>query len=108
MSKAYAVSLRAPFTSGWRKSYCAPLAHTLEAAWRKHGKGWSVDSITQERKVVVSSEELAQAFARMDELVREGPKRAAREVAERVIQEMNKAGADEGARPAVMKKGSGK
>jgi ubiquinone biosynthesis protein UbiJ len=95
MSGKYTVSLRAPFTSSWRKTQHASLAIALGGAWRKHRNNFSVDSITQEQKVVINSEELAQAFAQMDNLAHDQPKRPLHEIAEQVIQEIGKAEADQ-------------
>ena len=89
MSARYAVSLRAPFTSDWRKSLHADLAAALSSAWRKHGRDWSVGSITREQRVVIDRDGLSQAFARMDDLLRELPRRPAREAAEQVIREID-------------------
>lgn len=90
MSARYAVSLRAPFTSEWRKSLHADLTAALSVAWRKHEREWSVDSITSEQKVIIDSDGLAQAFARIDDLLRELPKRPVSEAAEQVIREMER------------------
>jgi predicted trehalose synthase len=89
VSARYAVNLRAPFASDWRKSLHADLAAALSSAWRKHSRDWSVGSITKEQKVVIDNDALAQAFARMDDLLRELPRRPAREAAEQVIREID-------------------
>ena len=94
MSGKYMVSLRAPFTSSWRKTYHESLVVALRGAWRKHNNNWSVDSISQEQKVIINSEELSQAFAQMDDLAHNQPKRPPLEIAEQVIQEIDKAEAD--------------
>jgi hypothetical protein len=88
----YLVNSRAPFISTWTKSYSDTLAGALEAAWRKHNRDWSVDSIVQEQRVIVNSHQLNQAFAQMDNLVHEQPKRSLHEISELAAQEMNKAG----------------
>lgn len=94
MSGKFTVSVRAPYTSGWRKTHHASLAIALGGAWRKHNNNFSVDSITQEQRVIINSEELAQAFAQMDNLAHDQPKRPLHEIAEQVIQEIDKAEAD--------------
>ena len=93
MSKLYAVSLRAPFTSEWRKSVHEDLPAALLATWRKHGRGWSVGGITKGQEAVLDGDALAQAIARLDELRRERPKQPAREAAKQVVREL--AGATE-------------
>lgn len=94
MSAKYTVSLRAPFASNWSKAQYASLASALSAAWRKHNKDCSVDNITYEQQVIINSEELTQAFAEMDNLAREQPKRPPHELAEQIIQERDNAGAN--------------
>lgn len=97
VSTKYTLSSRAPFAATWTKTPGASLRATLETAWRKHQRGWSIDSITRGQSVFLSSEELMQAFTQMDNLAREQPQRSRHEIAEQVIQEMNKAEADESA-----------
>ncbi len=84
------LSARPPFSPDWRKSYHPTLALSLGAAWRKFNREWSVDSITNGTSVVINTEELMQAFTRMDELKRETPKRPLNEVSEQVIWGMEK------------------
>jgi biopolymer transport protein ExbB/TolQ len=91
MAGKYMVNSRAPFISTWTKTYSESLAGALEAAWRKHNREWSVDSIVQEQKIIINSEELSQAFAQMDNLAHEQPKRSRHEISEQTAQEMNKA-----------------
>lgn len=91
MSGKYTVSLRAPFASNWSKVQYESLASALSGAWRKRNKDCSVDNITYERQVVINSEDLAQAFAEMDNLVREQPKCQPYELAEQIIREREKA-----------------
>ena len=87
----YTVSLRAPFTSKWSKSNHESLAGALSGAWRKHNKDFSVDNVSYERRVIINHELLAQAFIEMDNLAREQPKRLPHELAELIIQKMDKA-----------------
>jgi hypothetical protein len=63
------------------------LADALEAAWRNHQAGGSTISIVQEQRVVFSGEELAEAFARISDLIPLGPERPLREIAEQVVKE---------------------
>jgi hypothetical protein len=91
MTGKYMVNSRAPFISTWTKSYSISLASALEAAWRKHNRDWSVDSIVQEQRIVVNSEELIQAFTRMDNLAHEQPKRSLKEISEQAVQEIDQA-----------------
>ena len=91
MAGKYMVNSRAPFGSNWTKSYSFSLASALEAAWRKHNRDWSVDSIVQAQRVVINSEELTQAFTQMDNLAHEQPKRSLHEISELAVQEMDKA-----------------
>jgi hypothetical protein len=95
MAGKYLVNSRAPFASNWAKSYSSSLAGALEAAWRKHNRNWSIDSIMQEQKVVISREELIQAFAEMDNLAHDQPKRSLHEISEQAIQQMYKPMANE-------------
>ena len=88
MSTRYTTSHRAPFTSHWSKSSHDSLAHALDNAWRKYKRDYSIGEISSERKVIVSSEALAQAFTEMDNLAREQPTRRPYELAEQVIREM--------------------
>lgn len=91
MAGKYLVNSRAPFASNWAKSYSSSLAGALEAAWRKHNRDWSIDSIAQEQRVIINREELVQAFAAMDNLTQDQPKRPLHEISEQAIQEMDKA-----------------
>ena len=86
------LSARPPFSPDWRKSYHPTLALSLGAAWRKFNREWSVDSITNGTSVVINTEELMQAFTRMDDLKRETPKRPMDEMSEQVIRGMEKDG----------------
>jgi hypothetical protein len=80
------VNSRAPFASTWTKSYSLSLASALEAAWRKHNRDWSVDSIMREERVVIHREGLVQAFAEMDNLAHDQPQRSLHEISEQAIQ----------------------
>ncbi|MGB7921736.1 MAG: hypothetical protein WCF57_00695 [Pyrinomonadaceae bacterium] len=91
MAGKYMVNSRAPFAANWAKSYSSSLAGALEAAWRKHNRDWSIDSIAQEQKVVIDRDELMQAFTRMDNLAHDQPKLSLHEISEKTIQEMDKA-----------------
>jgi hypothetical protein len=91
MAGKYLVNSRAPFASNWAKSYSSSLAGALEAAWRKHNRNWSIDSIAQEQKVIINRDELIQAFTEMDNLTQEQPKRPLHEISEQAIQAMDKA-----------------
>jgi len=82
------LSARPPFSPDWRKSYHPTFAFALGAAWRKYNREWSVDSITNGPSIVINSEGLMQAFAEMDDLKRETPKRPLDEVSEQVIRGM--------------------
>lgn len=92
MSVKYRLGSRPPFTSGWRTTYHVPLSDALVSAWRKHNREWSVDSITQEQRVIFSRDELLQAFSQMDDPGGELPKRTAHEIAEQIILDMRKEG----------------
>ena len=85
------MSLRAPFASNWSKSKHESLAGALSGAWRKHNKDFSVDNVSYERKIIINHESLSQAFTEMDNLSREQPKRQPFELAELIIQKMDKA-----------------
>ena len=85
---------RAPFSPDWRKSYHPTFASALGVAWRKYHREWSVDSITNGASVVINSEGLMQAFAQMDNLRRETPKRPLDEMSEQVIRGMEKDGSE--------------
>jgi hypothetical protein len=85
------VSLRAPFASQWSKSQHESLASALSVAWRKHNKDFSVDHVSFERKVIIDHEALAQAFTEMDQLSREQPKRQPSELAEQIIEKIDRA-----------------
>jgi hypothetical protein len=87
----YTVNLRAPFTASWSKNKHKSLAGALSGAWRKHNKGFSVDNVSYERKVIINYEWLAQAFTEMDNLSREQPKRHPFELAELIIRKMDNA-----------------
>lgn len=87
----YTVNLRATFTSNWSKNKHESLAGALSGAWRKHNKGFSVDNVSYERKVIINYELLAQAFTEMDNLSREQPKRQPYELAEMIVQKMDNA-----------------
>jgi hypothetical protein len=91
MAGKYSVNSRAPFASNWAKSYSSSLAGALEAAWRKHNRDWSIDSIVQEQRVIINREELVQAFTQMNNLAHDQPKRSLHEISEQAIQEMDKA-----------------
>jgi len=82
------LSTRPPFSADWRKTYHTSLASALGVAWRRYNREWSVDSISHGQKVVINSDGLTQAFARMDDLKRETPKRPLDEVSEQVIRGM--------------------
>jgi hypothetical protein len=82
------MSTRPPFSADWRKTYHRSLVAALGTAWRKYKREWSVDGILHEQKVVISSEGLIQAFARMDNIMRETPTLSLDEVSEQVIQGM--------------------
>jgi hypothetical protein len=90
VSERYTVSWRAPFTTRWTKSHNESLSSSLVFAWRKHNKGCSVDNITQGEKVIISSEVMEQILDEMDNLVRAQPKPSLAEVAEQVIQGLDK------------------
>ena len=91
MSGKYTVSMRAPFASNWSKSQYESLASALSGAWRKHNKDFSVDNLSYEQKVIINHDELAHAFTEMDNLSREQPKRQPYELAEQIIQKIDKA-----------------
>ena len=91
MSGKYTVSLRAPFTSNWSSNLHESLAGALSGAWRKHNKDFSVDNISYEQKVIINHETLVEAFTEMDRLSRERPKRQPYELAEQIIQKIDKA-----------------
>ena len=91
MSGQYIVSLRAPFASNWSKSQHDSLASALSNAWRKHKKDCSVDNISYEQKVIINHDALEQAFNEMSNLSREPPKRPPVELAEQIIQMIDKA-----------------
>ncbi|MBD0369760.1 MAG: hypothetical protein ICV60_02820 [Pyrinomonadaceae bacterium] len=67
------------------------LADALEEAWRNHEAGGNVISIVQEQRVILSSEELLETFARMAEMIPLTPERELREIAEQVVREKGKA-----------------
>ena len=90
MSAKYTVSFRAPFAANWSKSHHPSLALALDNAWRRYKKDCSVGQITYAQEAVFNSEELAEAFTEMDTLTREHAKRQPYELAEQVIQGMNK------------------
>ena len=90
MSGRYTVTWRRPFTTRWSKTHSESLAGSLVFAWRRHDKGCSVDSIKQGLHEVISSEVLAQVLAEMDNLIHEQPKRSLAEVAEKVIEGMDR------------------
>ncbi len=90
------LSTRPPFSPDWRKTYHATLASALGVAWRKYNREWSVDSITHERRVIIDSEGLMQAFTRMDDLKRETPKCPLNEMSEQVIRGMDRSGDENG------------
>ncbi len=94
MSDRFRLSARPPFSPDWRKSYHPTFAFALGVAWRKYNRGWSVDGITNGPSVVINSEGLMQAFAQMDDLRRETPKRSLDEVSAQVIQGMEKDGSE--------------
>lgn len=83
--------MRPPFASNWSKSQYESLANALSGAWRNHNKDFSVDNISYEQKVIMSHDELALAFTEMDNLSREKPKRQPYELAEQIIQKIDKA-----------------
>jgi hypothetical protein len=91
VSGKYTVSLRAPFASNWSKSQHESLASALSGAWRKHNKDFSVDNVSYEQKVIINHEELARAFTEMDDLSREQPQPPPHELAELIIQKIDKA-----------------
>ena len=62
----------------------------LSGARRKHNKDFSIDNISYEQKVIIH-EAPAEAFAEMDSLSRERPKRQPCELAEQIIQKIDKA-----------------
>jgi hypothetical protein len=66
------------------------LADALEGAWRNHQAGGNAISIVQERRVVLSNEELMTAFSRISELIPLTPERELREIAEQVVRESGK------------------
>jgi hypothetical protein len=90
VSAKYTLSARAPFSAGWRKSTHDTLAAAVGAAWRKYNREWSIDGISHGQKVVIDSQGLMQAFARMDEIMRETPKLSLDEVSEQVIRGIEK------------------
>ena len=92
MTNKYKLVSRPPFATGWRPTYHESLGSALESAWRKHNREWSIDSITQEQRIVFSREELLQAFSQMDNLVSELPKPTVPEMAEQIIRDMRKEG----------------
>lgn len=67
------------------------LADALEGAWRNHQAGGNVISVVQEQRVVLSDEDLTDAFARISELIPLTPERPLREIAEQVVRETGKA-----------------
>lgn len=91
MAGKYLINSRAPFASNWAKSYSSSLAGALEAAWRKHNRDWSIDSIAQEQKIIINREELVQAFAEMDNLAYDQPERSRQEISEQAVQKMHRA-----------------
>ena len=95
MSGKYTVNLRAPFASYWSKSQHESLASALSNAWRKHNKDFSIDSVSYQQKAIIGHEALAQAFTEMDNLSREQPKCQPHELAEQIIQMIDKAGTQE-------------
>jgi hypothetical protein len=67
------------------------LADALEGAWRNHQAGGSIISIVQEQRVVLSNQELVEAFSRISELIPLTPERPLRDIAEQVVSESGKA-----------------
>lgn len=90
MSGKYTASHRAPFASNWSKSQHESLASALSVAWRKHKKDCSVDNVTYQQKVILNNQELMQAITEMDTLLQEQPKLPLLEIAEQVIQKIDK------------------
>jgi hypothetical protein len=90
MTIKYKLVSRPPFATGWRPTYHESLGSALESAWRKHNREWSVDSITQEQRVIFSRDEILQAFSQMDDLASKIPKRTTLEITEQIIREMKK------------------
>lgn len=90
MSGKYTVSWRAPFSTRWSKTHSESLAGSLTFAWRKHNKGCSVDNITQGESVIIDSGVVAQLLDEMDNLMHAHPKPSLSEVAERIIQGLDK------------------
>ena len=90
VSERYTVSWRAPFTTRWSKTHSESLAGSLVFAWRKHSKGCSVDNITQGERAIISSDLTAQVLDEMDNLLRDNPKLSIAEVAEQVIEGIDK------------------
>ncbi len=88
MSKKYTMSLRAPFASDWSKSMHESLAGALSAAWRKHKKGFSVDNVTHQQKVVLNNQALMQVIDEINILLQEQPKLTLDEVTGQAIQKM--------------------
>jgi hypothetical protein len=92
MSVKVRLGTRRPFASAWRTTYHVSLSDAIVSALRKHNREWSVDSITQEQRVIFNRDELLQAFSQMNDLMNELPKRTVHEIAEQIIIDMNKAG----------------
>lgn len=90
LSAKYTVSFRAPYATDWSKSQHPSLTIALNNAWRRYKKDCSVAHITYAQETIFNREELAEAFTEMDNLTREQAKRQPFELAERVIQAMNK------------------
>ncbi len=90
MSVKYTLSARAPFSADWGKSIHETLGAAVGAAWRKYNREWSIDGISHGQKVVIDSQGLMQAFARMDEIRRETPTLSLDEVSEQVIRGIEK------------------
>lgn len=95
MSERYTLGWRAPFSSRWTKSPSESLSSSLMFAWRKHHKGCSVDNITRGQRVIIDSEMMSQLLDEMDNIMSEHSKISLAEVAEQVIQGIEKAEANE-------------
>ena len=98
-TKSYALSHRAPFNHGWRRTYHEDAARDLLVAWRNRLKDWLVDSTAKGPRLVLDREGLARALDRMDELFGESPKATPREAAVQALREVAKAGSPVGLGP---------
>lgn len=66
------------------------LGDALEGAWRNHQSGGEALSIAQGERVVLSQDELQEAFQRISQLMPLMPERPLREIADQVVAESGK------------------